>query len=229
MRNMDRREVSRELQITWPFFVAVWENYNYYYNGSSREEFPNLDKQLAISGEYFRFRSSPTFEFDQRQTFPNPGADKDRCQGSITSTAKDFPTAIKNINLSLQVNILDSDHPLHLNLINAKYSPILERTRIDARAALPVPPRISGLQLRITICRCRWIFSILIRSSPTFEFDRRQTFPNPGANKDRYQGSITAKRKLEILQFSTSSSYVKIWSVCSGKFKAYFWTFWALY
>ena len=40
---------------------------------------------------------------------------------------------------------------------------------------------------------------------------------------------ITAKRKLEILQFSTSSSFVKIWSACSCKFKAYFWTFWALY
>ena len=39
----------------------------------------------------------------------------------------------------------------------------------------------------------------------------------------------TAKRKLERLQFSTSSSFVKIWSACSGEFKAYFWTFWALY
>ena len=39
----------------------------------------------------------------------------------------------------------------------------------------------------------------------------------------------TAKRKLERLKFSTSSSFVKIWSACSCKFKAYFWTFWALY
>ena len=39
----------------------------------------------------------------------------------------------------------------------------------------------------------------------------------------------TAKRKLERLQFSTSSSFVKIWSACSCEFKAYFWTFWALY
>ena len=39
----------------------------------------------------------------------------------------------------------------------------------------------------------------------------------------------TAKRKLERLQFSTSSSFVKIWSACSCDFKAYFWTFWALY
>ena len=39
----------------------------------------------------------------------------------------------------------------------------------------------------------------------------------------------TAKRKLERLQFSTSSSFVKIWSACIGEFKAYFWTFWALY
>ena len=39
----------------------------------------------------------------------------------------------------------------------------------------------------------------------------------------------TAKRKVERLQFSTSSSFVKIWSVCSCEFKAYFWTFWALY
>ena len=38
----------------------------------------------------------------------------------------------------------------------------------------------------------------------------------------------TAKRKLERLQFSTSSSFVKIWSACSCEFKAYFWTFWAL-
>ena len=35
----------------------------------------------------------------------------------------------------------------------------------------------------------------------------------------------TAKRKLERLQFSTSSSFVKIWSACSCKFKAYLWTF----
>ena len=40
---------------------------------------------------------------------------------------------------------------------------------------------------------------------------------------------ITAERKLERLQFSTSSLFVKIWSACSGEFKAYFWTFWALY
>ena len=40
---------------------------------------------------------------------------------------------------------------------------------------------------------------------------------------------ITAKRKLERLQFSTSSSFVKIWSACSCEFKAYSWTFWALY
>ena len=39
----------------------------------------------------------------------------------------------------------------------------------------------------------------------------------------------TAKRKLERLQFSTSSSFVKIWSACSCEFKTYFWTFWALY
>ena len=39
----------------------------------------------------------------------------------------------------------------------------------------------------------------------------------------------TAKRKLERLQISTSSSFVKIWSACSCEFKAYFWTFWALY
>ena len=35
---------------------------------------------------------------------------------------------------------------------------------------------------------------------------------------------FTAKRKLERLQFSTSSSFVKIWSACSCEFKAYFWT-----
>ena len=39
----------------------------------------------------------------------------------------------------------------------------------------------------------------------------------------------TAKRKLERLQFSTSSSFVKIWSASSCEFKAYFWTFSALY
>ena len=39
----------------------------------------------------------------------------------------------------------------------------------------------------------------------------------------------TAKRKLERLQFSTSSSFVKICSACSYEFKAYFWTFGALY
>ena len=43
-----------------------------------------------------------------------------------------------------------------------------------------------------------------------------------------YQFSLTAKRKLERLHFSTSSSFVKIWSACSCEFKAYFWTFWAL-
>ena len=42
-------------------------------------------------------------------------------------------------------------------------------------------------------------------------------------------GLFTAKRKLERLQFSTSSSFVKIWSACSGEFKAYFSTFWTLY
>ena len=42
-------------------------------------------------------------------------------------------------------------------------------------------------------------------------------------------GLVTAKRKLERLQFSTSSSFVKIWSACSCEFKAYFWTFWAFY
>ena len=40
---------------------------------------------------------------------------------------------------------------------------------------------------------------------------------------------VTAKRKLERLQFSTSSSFVRIWSACSSEFKTYFWTFWALY
>ena len=40
---------------------------------------------------------------------------------------------------------------------------------------------------------------------------------------------FTAKGKLERLQFSTSSSFVKIWSACSCEFKVYFWTFWALY
>ena len=46
------------------------------------------------------------------------------------------------------------------------------------------------------------------------------------------QGNLlrsTAKRKLERLQFSTSSSFVKIWSPCSWEFKAYFLTFWALH
>ena len=47
--------------------------------------------------------------------------------------------------------------------------------------------------------------------------------------KLRYTVYITAKRKLERLQFSTSSSFFKIWSACSCEFKAYFWTFWALY
>ena len=40
---------------------------------------------------------------------------------------------------------------------------------------------------------------------------------------------FTAKKNLERLQFSTSSSFFKIWSACSCEFKAYFWTFWALY
>ena len=39
---------------------------------------------------------------------------------------------------------------------------------------------------------------------------------------------VTAKRKLERHQFSTSSLFVKIWSACSCEFKAYFWIFWAL-
>ena len=39
----------------------------------------------------------------------------------------------------------------------------------------------------------------------------------------------TANRKLERLQFSTSSSFFKIRSACSGEFKVYFWTFWAWY
>ena len=39
----------------------------------------------------------------------------------------------------------------------------------------------------------------------------------------------TAKRKLERLKFSTSSSFVKIWSASSCEFKVYFWTFWAIY
>ena len=40
---------------------------------------------------------------------------------------------------------------------------------------------------------------------------------------------FTAKRKLERRQFSTSSSFAKIWSACSCEFKEYFWIFWALY
>ena len=40
--------------------------------------------------------------------------------------------------------------------------------------------------------------------------------------------TFTAKRKLERRQFSTSSSFFKIWSACSCEFKAYLWTFWAL-
>ena len=44
-----------------------------------------------------------------------------------------------------------------------------------------------------------------------------------------YYALITAKKKLERLQFWTSSSFFKIWSACSGKFKAYFLTLWALY
>ena len=39
----------------------------------------------------------------------------------------------------------------------------------------------------------------------------------------------TAKKKLERLQFSNSSLLFKIWSACSCEFKAYFWTYWALY
>ena len=39
----------------------------------------------------------------------------------------------------------------------------------------------------------------------------------------------TAKRKLERLQFWTSSLFVKIWSACSCEYKAHFWTFWTLY
>jgi hypothetical protein len=46
--------------------------------------------------------------------------------------------------------------------------------------------------------------------------------------KDKHICVNTAKRKLERLQFSTSS-FVKIWSACSCEFNAYFWTFWALY
>ena len=38
----------------------------------------------------------------------------------------------------------------------------------------------------------------------------------------KLQIMCTAKRKLERLQFST-------WSACNCEFKAYFWTFWALY
>ena len=40
---------------------------------------------------------------------------------------------------------------------------------------------------------------------------------------------VQLRGKLERLQFSTSSSFVKIWSACRSEFKAYFWTFWALY
>ena len=40
---------------------------------------------------------------------------------------------------------------------------------------------------------------------------------------------VTAKTKLERLWFSTSSSFVKIWSAFSFVFKAYCWTFLALY
>ena len=40
---------------------------------------------------------------------------------------------------------------------------------------------------------------------------------------------VQLRGKLERLQFSTSSSFVKILSACKSEFKAYFWTFWALY
>ena len=59
-----------------------------------------------------------------------------------------------------------------------------------------------------------WYFTKnLCLTLPTFEF----------------QDSCTAKRKLERLHFSTSSSFFKIWSACSCEFKAYFWSFWTLY
>ena len=45
----------------------------------------------------------------------------------------------------------------------------------------------------------------------------------------QHRGPSKAMRKLERLQFSTSSSFVKIWSACSCEFKTYFWTFWALH
>ena len=48
-------------------------------------------------------------------------------------------------------------------------------------------------------------------------------------NRIALNNIVTAKRKLERLQFSTSSSFVKIWSPCSCEFKAYFWTFRPLY
>ena len=50
-----------------------------------------------------------------------------------------------------------------------------------------------------------------------------------GSKKITIYFSSTAKRKLERLQFSTSSSFVKILSVCNCEFKAYFWTFRAYY
>ena len=67
-----------------------------------------------------------------------------------------------------------------------------------------------------------------LKKIPTGEVDKFQAKKSLLRFNFFDQNFVTAKRKLERHQFSTSSLFVKIWSACSCEFKAYLLTFWAL-
>ena len=80
-----------------------------------------------------------------------------------------------------------------------------------------------------TIVWCKktkaWYIYFCFYCTPIFD----RTFFEGLTINDSLANLVTAKMKLERLQKSTSSSFFKVWSACSCEFKAYFWTFWALY
>ena len=100
----------------------------------------------------------------------------------------------------------------------------------------PIPSDfLSILAVQVLTFRAVWLPGIDTVDKGFFSWKRREeTFSWDFLNNFSYRYllyifEVTAKRKLDRLQFSTSSSFVKIWSACSCEFKAYCWTFWALY
>ena len=94
-----------------------------------------------------------------------------------------------------------------------------EKLRNDTPQSIPLADLDGEMQ----------ISNLSLASSKSYSKSLQSIQSYNGSIKVRNIFFYTAKRKLERLQFSTSSSFIKILSACSCKFKAYFWTFWALY